>query len=57
MQIIPIKLPSQPVFDLSYGIGYYGNATGNDIPLSPLGSRDYWGCDNGARALPSGIPA
>jgi hypothetical protein len=56
VQIIPIKLPSQPVFDLTYGIGYYGNATGNDIPLSPLGSRDYWGFDNGARALPSGIP-
>jgi hypothetical protein len=56
VQIVPIKLPSQPVFDLSYGIGYYDNATGDDIPLSPLGSRDYWGYDNGARALPAGIP-
>ena len=56
VQIMPIKLPSQPVLDLTYGIGYFGNATGNDIPLSPLGSRDGWGYDNGARALPAGIP-
>ena len=56
VQIVPIKLPTQPVLDLSYGIGFFSNATGNDIPLSPLGSRDGWGYDNGARALPSGIP-
>jgi hypothetical protein len=56
VQIVPIKLPSQPVFDLSYGIGFFSNATGKDIPLSPLGSRDGWGYDNGARALPGGIP-
>jgi outer membrane receptor protein involved in Fe transport len=57
VQIVPIKLPSEPVFDLSYGIGFFSNATGKDIPLSPLGSRDGWGYDNGARALPSGIPS
>jgi hypothetical protein len=56
VQIMPIKLPSQPVFDLTYGIGYFDNATGSRIPLSPLGSRDFWGFDNGARALPAGIP-
>ena len=33
------------------------NATGKSIPLSPLGSRDVWGFDNGARALPSSFPA
>ena len=48
--------PPQPVLDLSYGIGFFSNATGNDIPFSPLGSRDGWGFDNGARALPAGIP-
>jgi outer membrane receptor protein involved in Fe transport len=56
VQIVPIKLPSQPIFDLSYGIGFFSNATGTDIPLSPIGSRDFWGYDNGARALPAGIP-
>ncbi len=57
VQITPIKFPSDPVVDLSYGIGYFTTATGNDIPLSPLGSRDGWGYDNGARALPAGIPS
>ena len=56
VQIVPMKLPNQPVFDLSYGLSYSSTATGKDIPFSPLGSRDVWGFDNGARALPSGIP-
>jgi outer membrane receptor protein involved in Fe transport len=56
VQIMPIRLPSQPTGDLSYGIGYFTTATGNSIPLSPLGSRDVWGYDNGARALPSAFP-
>jgi hypothetical protein len=57
VQIMPIRLPSQPTFDLSYGIGYFTTATGKSIPLSPLGSRDVWGFDNGARALPSAFPS
>jgi hypothetical protein len=56
VQIVPIKLPSQPVMDFAYGLTYYSTATGEQIPLSPLGGRDAWGFDNGARALPSGIP-
>ena len=56
VQIVPMKLPNQPVFDLSYGVSYFSTATGKDIPLSPLGSRDAWGFDSGARELPSGIP-
>ena len=56
VQIIPMKLPTQPVVDFSYGLSYYSTATGKDIPLSPLGNRDIWGFDDGARALPGGIP-
>lgn len=56
VQIIPLKFPSRPTVDLSYGVNYYSNATGKSIPLSPLGDRDWLGYDNGARALPSGIP-
>jgi hypothetical protein len=56
VQIMPMKLPTRPVFDLSYGLNYYSTATGKNIPLSPLGSRDAWGFDSGARALPGGIP-
>ena len=56
VQIVPIKLPSQPVADFSYGLSYFSNATGKSIPFSPLGERDVWGYDGGARALPAGIP-
>jgi len=57
VQIVPLRLPFQPVVDLSYGVSYFETATGKSIPLSPLGSRDWLGFDNGARALPAGIPA
>jgi TonB-dependent receptor len=56
VQIIPIKLPNQPVVDFSYGLDFYSTATGDSIPMSPLGSRDVWGYDNGARAMPSVFP-
>jgi TonB-dependent receptor len=56
VQIVPMKLPNQPVLDFSYGMSFYSTATGKSIPLSPLGSRDVWGYDNGARALPSIFP-
>jgi TonB-dependent receptor len=56
VQIVPMKLPSQPVLDFSYGVDFYSTATGKSIPFSPLGSRDAWGYDNGARALPSSFP-
>jgi hypothetical protein len=57
VQIVPTKLPQRPIMDLSYGTSYYATATGKDILLSPVGSRDWLGYDNGARALPSGFPA
>jgi TonB-dependent receptor len=56
VQIVPMKLPAQPVLDFSYGLNFYSTATGKSIPLSPLGSRDAWGYDNGARALPDVFP-
>ncbi len=56
VQIVPMKLPNRPVLDFAYGISHYSTATGKSIPQSPLGSRDVLGYDNGARALPSGIP-
>lgn len=56
VQIVPIKLPNRPVIDFSYGVSHLSTATGKSIPLSALGTRDWLGYDNGARALPSGIP-
>jgi TonB-dependent receptor len=56
VQIVPMKLPNQPVLDFSYGLNFYSTATGKSIPMSPLGGRDALGYDNGARALPSIFP-
>jgi TonB-dependent receptor len=57
VQIVPLRLPFQPVVDLSYGVSYFETSTGKRIPLSPLGGRDWLGFDSGARALPAGVPA
>jgi TonB-dependent receptor len=57
VQIVPLKLPNRPVVDLSYGVSFSTTATGKDILVSPLNGRDAWGFDDGARALPSSIPA
>jgi outer membrane receptor protein involved in Fe transport len=57
VQIVPLKLPSRPVVDFSYGLSVYETATGKSIPLSPLDGRDFWGFDNNLRALPSSFPA
>ncbi len=56
VQINPLRFPSRPVMSFSYGLNGYSTATGKLIPLSPLGNRDWLGFDNGARALPSGLP-
>jgi TonB-dependent receptor len=56
VQIQPLKFPSRAVLDFSFGLNAYTNATGKSIPLSPVGSRDYFGFDRGVRALPAGIP-
>ncbi len=57
VQIVPLRFPNQPVVDFSYGVNFFSTATGKQIPLSPLQGRDFWGFDNGARALPNGFPA
>ncbi len=57
VQIIPLKLPTQPVVDFSYGLSFYSNATGESIPLNPVNGNDLFGYNNGARVLPAAIPA
>jgi hypothetical protein len=57
VQIVPLKFPSRPTLDLSYGFGHYSAATGKDILLSPLGGSDWLGFDDGARELPASFPA
>src|SRR5688572_30051872 len=56
VQINPIKLPMRPVVDFAYGVSFFSNATGKSIPLSPISGNDFFGYNNGARALPSSFP-
>jgi outer membrane receptor protein involved in Fe transport len=56
VQIQPLRFPNRAVLDFSYGLNFYSTATGKAIPLSPVNGRDWLGFDNGARALPAGIP-
>jgi outer membrane receptor protein involved in Fe transport len=56
VQIVPLKFPRQPVLDLAYEVSAFSTATGKAIPVSPLDGRDFWGFDNGARAIPDGFP-
>jgi outer membrane receptor protein involved in Fe transport len=56
VQIMPLRLPTQPVVDISYGVSLFSNATGQSIPLSPIDGNDLFGFNRGARDLPGGIP-
>ena len=56
VQIVPLKLPTRPVIDFSYGVSIYSNATGEAIPLSAIDGNDLFGYNDGARSLPSSFP-
>jgi len=56
VQIIPLKFPSRPMFDVGYGLEFFSTATGKSILESPINGRDWLGYDNGARALPASFP-
>jgi hypothetical protein len=56
VEVTPIRFPSRPVISFGYGFSVNTITTGESIPLSPLGSRDWLGFDDGARALPSSFP-
>jgi hypothetical protein len=56
VQIMPLKFPSRPVFDVGYGLEFFSTATGKSIVESPLDGMDWWGYDDGLRALPSTFP-
>jgi hypothetical protein len=57
VQIVPLKFPSRPVFDVGYGLDISSTATGKSILESPLNGRDWLGFDDGVRALPASFPA
>jgi hypothetical protein len=55
VQIEPLKFPTGPTLDFSYGIGLNSNTTGEDVLGSAGGGRDWLGYDDGLRDLPSGL--
>jgi len=55
VQIEPLKFPTGPTIDVSYGIGFNSNTTGEDLLGSLGGGRDWLGYDDGTRGLPSGL--
>jgi TonB-dependent receptor len=57
VSIVPLKFPSRPVLDLSYGLSVLEIATGKSIPLSPANGNDWFGFDDGVRALPDAFPS
>ena len=56
VEIVPLKLPAQPVVDFSYGLSFFSTATGKSIPLNPSGSNDVFGFSGAGRSLPASIP-
>ncbi|MGE0043525.1 MAG: TonB-dependent receptor [Vicinamibacterales bacterium] len=56
VEIVPLKFPTQTVFDVSYGLGFNSLTTGKDIPAYAGGSHDWLGFDDGTRGLPSAVP-
>jgi hypothetical protein len=57
VEIVPQKFPNRPMFDASFGLNWYENATGENVPFSPLDGRDRLGYDDGVRALPGAFPS
>jgi hypothetical protein len=56
VQIEPLKFPTGPTVDFTYGIGFNSQTTGDDVLGAAGGGRDWLGFDDGTRDLPSGIP-
>ena len=56
VEIVPMKLPDATSFELSAGGGWNSLTTGGTGLGYAGGGRDWSGFDDGARALPSGIP-
>lgn len=56
VEIVPLRFPSQPVFDLSWSGGFNSLTTGKDGLAYAGGGSDWRGFDDGSRSLPSAIP-
>ncbi len=56
VQIEPLKFPTQPVFNIGFGVGLNDQTTGKDGFSYRSSGNDYFGFGKGSRALPGIIP-
>ena len=56
VQVQTTEFPTRPTFSVSYSIGYNSQTQGRTFLDYPGGGRDFFGFDDGTRALPDSIP-
>jgi len=56
VEIVPLKFPNRPVFDVSYSLGFNSATLGQDLFGYAGGGNDWAGFDDGFRSLPSAVP-
>ncbi len=57
VQVETTEFPTRPTLNVSYSVGYNDQTQGHTFLDYPGGGRDFWGFDDGSRALPGAIPA
>ncbi|MDE0100830.1 MAG: carboxypeptidase regulatory-like domain-containing protein [Bryobacterales bacterium] len=57
VQVETTEFPTRPTLNVSYSVGYNDQTQGHIFLDYPGGGRDFWGFDDGTRALPGAIPA
>jgi outer membrane receptor protein involved in Fe transport len=56
IELRTVDFPSRPIFQVSFSNGFNTRTTFNPFLTYPGGRRDFFGFDDGARALPPQIP-
>lgn len=56
VQVETTEFPTRPTLSISYSIGYNSQTQGRRFLGYPGGSRDFFGFDDGTRALPDSVP-
>ncbi len=56
VQVETTEFPTRPTLNVSYSVGFNSQTQGHTFLDYPGGGRDFFGFDDGTRALPDGIP-
>ena len=56
VQVETTEFPTRPTLNVSYSIGFNSQTQGNRFLSYPGGGSDFFGIDDGTRALPDAIP-